>query len=229
MGAFSENFYSHAPCGARPKSVQHNVNLLINFYSHAPCGARLLNQQLNLLIALAFLLTRPLRGATIARPPPDTSRHISTHTPLAGRDKLNQLVPGLNLISTHTPLAGRDADDFWKLIGFSNFYSHAPCGARPTKLFLILFNQISTHTPLAGRDLNILRLVNSVEFLLTRPLRGATNTSLFDLPIVSISTHTPLAGRDCSENPNSINIGQYFYSHAPCGARLLAREQIIKF
>ena len=80
-----EDFYSHAPCGARlngKKSVAKSQEFLLtrplrgatmlpswlvlvlsNFYSHAPCGAR---QALKLsgVHVTAFLLTRPLRGAT---------------------------------------------------------------------------------------------------------------------------------------------------------------------
>ena len=80
-----QNFYSHAPCGARPLSDRYHritpeflltrpmrgaTSLLavrsirhMNFYSHAPCGARreiLTTEQIN----RAFLLTRPMRGAT---------------------------------------------------------------------------------------------------------------------------------------------------------------------
>ena len=57
---------------------------------------------------------------------------ISTHTPLAGRDK-SRIYSTLDLrISTHTPLAGRDntaAGSAWIML------------------------KISTHTPLAGRDI----------------------------------------------------------------------------
>ena len=56
---------------------------------------------------------------------------ISTHTPLAGRDKNPaSVVTGVG-ISTHTPLAGRD------LVG---------------DILREKTNRISIHTPLAGRD-----------------------------------------------------------------------------
>ena len=55
-----------------------------------------------------FLLTRPLRGATLNPAFTRLWKRISTHTPLAGRD--------LTTISN-------DANAW-------DFYSHAPCGAR---------------------------------------------------------------------------------------------------
>src|SRR5699024_1638310 len=56
-------------------------------------------------------------------------------------------------ISTHTPLAGRDTAKTEQPSRRSNFYSHAPCGARQS--FMIYDDSI-------------------LAFLLTRPLRGAT-------------------------------------------------------
>ena len=53
---------------------------------------------------------------------------ISTHTPLAGRDKAEGNPMQLPLISTHTPLAGRDNFDMRYFILKMDFYSHAPCG-----------------------------------------------------------------------------------------------------
>ena len=38
----------------------------------------------------------------------DQMEDISTHTPLAGRDKWRRYKNGMINISTHTPLAGRD-------------------------------------------------------------------------------------------------------------------------
>ena len=78
---------------------------------------------------------------------------ISTHTPLAGRDKIRNIrisritrflltrpsrgailqvpvVQFAQIISTHTPLAGRDSIVSDVLVYLVNFYSHAPRGAR---------------------------------------------------------------------------------------------------
>ena len=123
------NFYSHAPRGARqfrpaliavlleisthtPLAGRDNKDLRstqsqLNFYSHAPRGARphfCKNKASN----RQFLLTRPSRGATSAYPSLTCPKQISTHTPLAGRDR--------KLVRLHSrPMY---------------FYSHAPRGAR---------------------------------------------------------------------------------------------------
>ena len=80
-----EDFYSHAPCGARLFYFTYWRNIYAflltrplrgatlywcavfstksDFYSHAPCGAR----PVSTVICGKFLLTRPLRGATRRR------------------------------------------------------------------------------------------------------------------------------------------------------------------
>ena len=78
---------------------------------------------------------------------------ISTHTPLAGRDRGLDVVVTGDSISTHTPLAGRDNGRIPMRQHQIHFYSHAPRGAR---LFIqYVFNDV-------------------LSFLLTRPSRGAT-------------------------------------------------------
>ena len=57
---------------------------------------------------MQFLLTRPLRDVTEPLSHQTNNWRISTHTPLAGRDKLLELPVYRIQISTHTPLAGRD-------------------------------------------------------------------------------------------------------------------------
>ena len=82
---------------------------------------------------------------------------ISTHTPLAGRDREGQQAVHNSRISTHTPLAGRDE----------------------IELSVEQIEQISTHTPLAGRDATGTKAVDIIElFLLTRPLRDVTRLQL---------------------------------------------------
>ena len=106
---------------------------------------------------------------------------------------------GYKTISTHTPHAGRDKYSLKLYPAFSNFYSHAPCGARRSVCTILNCSPaISTHTPHAGRDDSGLAVVDG------KP----------------ISTHTPHAGRDrgkFGESPQP----NHFYSHAPCGARQL--------
>ena len=77
-----------------------------------------------------FLLTRLLRGVTEVIVRDWNNYGISTHTPLARRDKLMPLGVPEEIISTHTPLARRD---------LAVFLLYTGC-------------RISTHTPLARRD-----------------------------------------------------------------------------
>ena len=65
---------------------------------------------------------------TPAEPAEPAESTISTHTPLAGRDKVSYHSGLTGGISTHTPLAGRDEidEETYKLL--QDFYSHAPCG-----------------------------------------------------------------------------------------------------
>ena len=125
---------------------------IIYFYSHAPYGTWLIFD-LNMADDRKFLLTRPLRDVTCIECIIGILCHISTHTPLTGRDCgrlyyfgriwdfyshapygtwLTTWCIGFIdfIISTHTPLTGRDI-----------FFFHKP-----------FCNHISTHTPLTGRD-----------------------------------------------------------------------------
>ena len=123
-----------------------------DFYSHASCEARHWRQQQTKQSA-KFLLTRLLRGATGAVLRPAAGHAISTHTPLARRD-----IDRISIRSIR-----------------NDFYSHAPCGARP----------MEKQTPATQHI-----------FLLTRPMRGATRQGPYTLSQPMISTHTPHAGRD---------------------------------
>ena len=146
----------------------------------------------------AFQPTRPLRGATKYKKSNKSSKNISTHAPLAGRD-LRALCGAAQKrrISTHAPLAGRD-------------YFVVRCQH---------FLKISTHAPLAGRDYGgavgrrhkgdfnprapcgarpqgLHSKTKKEEFQPTRPLRGATGQRGERETFIIISTHAPLAGRD---------------------------------
>ena len=144
-----------------------------------------------------FLLTRPLRGATYTAKNHQRFVRISTHTPLAGRDKVRSLIFLIFVISTHTPLAGRDALTGRQCHSVQDFYSHAPCGARlPQPSIYDLFFSFLLTRPLRGATLPNSRFALPVLFLLTRPLRGATIATQKSAWLQVISTHTPLAGRD---------------------------------
>ena len=101
------DFYSHAPRGARRDSLG-GVFSLKHFYSHAPRGARQITSQVTFPF-FVFLLTRPSRGATIS----STGKHglfwyFYSHAPRGARPNDRYSENGYSPISTHTPLAGRD-------------------------------------------------------------------------------------------------------------------------
>ena len=122
---------------------------------------------------------------------------ISTHTPLAGRDENILLVFLAVDISTHTPLAGRDVVAERRPWAGSDFYSHAPCGARLRQsVFINSHFKFLLTRPLRGATPSTARSTRTRSFLLTRPLRGATVAPVVVCFAKQISTHTPLAGRD---------------------------------
>ncbi len=83
---------------------------------------------------MPFLLTRPSRGAT-----------CGTSEKLRGKT-----------ISTHTPLAGRDLIPFFNYFVVVNFYSHAPRGARPHGVpVLVHSHNFYSHAPRGARQVLI--------------------------------------------------------------------------
>ncbi len=126
----SKNISTHTPRAGRDHFNNISMQIRNNFYSHAPCGARL-DSAVSSSLACSFLLTRPVRGATAFLERPAKYQKISTHTPRAGRDqpvrchldpfyhfyshapcgaRLTNYKPDRTpeAISTHTPHAGRD-------------------------------------------------------------------------------------------------------------------------
>ena len=157
--SLSPYFNPRAPCGARPTALLKSTPRPTDFNPRAPCGARQ-TWQLPAKFPKRFQPTRPLRGATgfVLRGLWDGG--ISTHAPLAGRDRLECSTP----------------------ISSINFNPRAPCGAR-LLLVLILFPfiVISTHAPLAGRDsksvqitMHIFAITDKFQMLLHRmpPVRA---------------------------------------------------------
>ena len=223
--------------------LSENIEGLLVISTHTPLAGR--DSVTTACAAAGAISTHtPLAGRDLGARCHMRGSHISTHTPLAGRDGYTSRRVSDGGISTHTPLAGRDREAQDSRRRAMHFYSHAPCGARlsknsaknwaweflltrplrgatqhETKMFFA--SEISTHTPLAGRDgEQEEEHHHPCPFLLTRPLRGATRQhSAGPPPCTGISTHTPLAGRDARRR-NFYRLRQYFYSHAPCGARL---------
>ena len=121
-----------------------------------------------------FLLTRLIRGVTLAGHTADSFLQISTHTPHTRRDaeRLTHIEDGI--ISTHTPHTRRDGYDPAKIT--------AKC--------------ISTHTPHTRRDEILHQKGILRKFLLTRLIRGVTQRQRTLERRVRISTHTPHTRRD---------------------------------
>ena len=76
-----------------------------------------------------FLLTRLLRGVTTGAMAAFKAGSISTHTPLARRDRKEYDMKRKPTISTHTPLARRDVQIVGNGRAGNDFYSHASCEA----------------------------------------------------------------------------------------------------
>ena len=170
-----------------------------NFNPRAPCGARLSGLWAITPTRTAFQPTRPLRGATClsafafwiatisthaplagrdkAFRPPLWDRHISTHAPLAGRDAweiMDELMD--SLISTHAPLAGRDPRRYTRAVCRPDFNPRAPCGARHHRRRMVRSKggNFNPRAPCGARPRPECRMLFSVAFQPTRPLRGAT-------------------------------------------------------
>ena len=144
-----------------------------------------------------FQPTRPLRGAT--------------------DDLLADAVP--NEISTHAPLAGRDKLRFKTNTETEHFNPRAPCGARLRGDAERTEGQdISTHAPLAGRD-GVEPVDGKLKALFqpTRPLRGATVLPGGDSPMAIFQPTRPLRGATADAPPGRLD--QRISTHAPLAGR----------
>ena len=152
-----------------------------------------------------FLLTRLLRGATCAFNDSILTDEISTHTPLARRDRRRA---GLVRID-------------------SEFLLTRPMrGATPDRTQSNNTSGISTHTPLARRDWNrCFSGAKMMQISTHTPLTRRDRFTCFDLiTLIVISTHTPLARRDVSFCAHA-HLQHDFYSHASCEARLKVKSK----
>ena len=169
----------------------------------------------------AFQSTRPLRGATSDHPwrnlwawvfQPTRPLRGATRTPIKLRDCF--------LISTHAPLAGRDRSSIKVTINKRDFNPRAPCGARPRHIQrfarAFYFNprapcgarrsittdgcgvriHFNPRAPCGARLMIPLRFSGFTIFQPTRPLRGATGGQ-----------------------GGILSLSPYFNPRAPCGAR----------
>ena len=145
---------THTPHAGRDNNLMMENTRQAHFYSHAPCGARQYFDD-GEYPSGAFLLTRPMRGATKELFDSFTVIDISTHTPHAGRDDEQK--------RAHAETN-------------RNFYSHAPCGARRTVSKKDTKHQVFLLTrPMRGATVMPMYSIPGLPFLLTRPMRGATD------------------------------------------------------
>ena len=101
------------------------------------------------------------------------------------------------LISTHAPLAGRDRLLAGGEFNVQYFNSHAPCGARHVlRLHPQDVRNFNSHAPCGARHSVPCRLSSSLYFNSHAPCGARHGVAMYSLCGMPISTHTPLAGRD---------------------------------
>ena len=151
---------------------------------------------------------------------------ISTHAPLAGRDRGGQVADVAVNISTHAPLAGRDARPMAATTASTDFNPRAPCGARRalplqgrgTRYF-------NPRAPCGARRIEGGAGSNFLSYFNPRAPCGARrHIRGHSRYIPQISTHAPLAGRDVIPNQTGL-INKEFQPTRPLrGATARARE-----
>ncbi len=149
MAAKKEKISTHTPLAGCNYIQKCHFTDEENFYSHTPCGVQRKGNTIIIKIG-EFLLTHPLRGATIVYQNLLKNKQISTHTPLAGCNGHSDKLYLVYSISTHTPLAGCNRLCAGAYKAGDNFYSHTPCGVQRRLPLFARRSTISTHTPLAG-------------------------------------------------------------------------------
>ena len=162
-----------------------------------------------------------MRGATEAEIDiADYIEDFNPRAPCGARQSVREDKVSTGGISTHAPLAGRDKALKMALNQIYHFNPRAPCGARPDGARLQ--RQKQYFNPRAPCGARLFVKVFGTDILLfqpTRPLRGATRRERFFMEVllyfnprapcgarpeggssfkvdVWISTHAPLAGRD---------------------------------
>ena len=192
--------------------------------------------------AWVFQPTRPLRGATGVRRVCIRTTLISTHAPLAGRDRvLVSLVPITSNFNPRAPCGARQTAAATRAAGTINFNPRAPCGARPWcqniagendkfqptrplrgatargPLERQIYCYFNPRAPCGARLKAACAFITFGLFQPTRPLRGATSSYISIRDGTGISTHAPLAGRDII----AAVLGETYHisTHAPLAGR----------
>ena len=148
-----------------------------------------------------------MRGATAALVADEEAYCISTHAPLAGRDRRHCSTSAAGRISTHAPLAGRDNRLQYASNQTKLFQPTRPLrGATKTDVSRSCWTRFQPTRPLRGATGQATEAAAHLAFQPTRPLRGATRLTL------------PPFGRIAHFNPR-----------APCGARLQLFRSVVDF
>ncbi len=166
---------THTPLAGRDVRLT-SVRLEIkNFNSHAPRGARR-TSALRLPSSRRFQLTRPSRGATPSASKLRPNSEFQLTRPSRGATADQKKWTEKIAISTHTPLAGRDCVYDLLDLARPDFNSHAPRGARHSVMrsSTALIRHFNSHAPRGARPDRPSCSVFRREFQLTRPSRGAT-------------------------------------------------------
>ena len=176
-----------------------------------------------------FQPTRPLRGATSLDDLFANFDVISTHAPLAGRDRKSHSTSYVPPVFQPTrPLRGATDWSYLVICLYSDFNPRAPCGARPPSVTGVHNYFISTHAPLAGRDSPYsVSLLYRYDFNPRAPCGARRAPPRGILAVENISTHAPLAGRDVSIISPYKTL-KNFNPRAPCGARPSQRPRRTK-
>ena len=188
-----------------------------------------------------FLLTRPMRGATFFQFVKCHFFQFLLTRLLRGATQIKAVRQKGKDISTHTPLARRDRKSVRTLGRIWYFYSHASCEARLNFLRFPLLGLVFLLTRLLrGATLFYVCPAVSAEFLLTRLLRGATQLHAAGARarkflLTRLLRGATTVGRDkiksipflltrllrgaTSITETAVNDTRHFYSHASCEAR----------
>ena len=144
----------------------------------------------------AFQSTRPLRGATLTGMTFREMFGISTHAPLAGRDRYSvSTASEPSLFQPTRPLRGATSWDARRPARSCYFNPRAPCGARPDAARLLAVPwYFNPRAPCGARLRRSVGLQWCIQFQPTRPLRGATTTTSQAATWILFQPTRPLRG-----------------------------------
>ncbi len=148
------------------------------------------------LVFIAFLLTHPLRGATIVYQNLLKNKQISTHTPLTGcnRSFHQKGATMVRFLLTH-PSRGATRTAVFGVCKERHFYSHTPHGVQHDKsVERHNLKNFYSHTP-HGVQQNLASIAFEIGDFYSHTPHGVQHNIRFNTRRnYNISTHTPLTG-----------------------------------